>query len=103
MLNGQPGRDTLVVTARPGSTIELSSDGSTDPDGDSLQTRWWFYSEASSYRSPVEIAGADAQQARVTIPGDATHKTLHIILELQDNGTPKLTRYRRAVIRVSKE
>lgn len=100
LLNSQPGQDALVLSAKPGSVVELSSTGSTDPEGDSLQSRWWFYPEASSYRGPVEIAGADKQQAKVTIPADAANQTLHIILELQDTGTPPLTRYRRAVIRV---
>ncbi len=100
LLSGQPGRDTLVLSAKPDSIVELSSAGSTDPDGDSLQSRWWFYPEASSYRSSVKIAGADTQQARVTIPADAANQMLHIILELQDSGSPPLTRYRRAVIRV---
>ncbi|MBI5757569.1 MAG: DUF1593 domain-containing protein [Planctomycetales bacterium] len=99
MLNGQPGRDAVVLKAKPDSVIEISSTGSTDPDGDTLQPRWWFYSEASSYRSFVEITGADTQQAKVTIPA-AANQTLHVILELQDSGTPPLTRYRRVVIRV---
>ncbi len=103
LLNGQPGREALILNAKPGSTLELSSAGSTDPDGDSLQPRWWFYPEASSYRGSVEIAGADKPQAKVTIPADAASQTLHIILELQDAGTPPLTRYRRAVIRGTKE
>lgn len=98
-----------MVTATSSSTwlrrranrvVELSSAGSTDPDGDSLQPRWWFYPEASAYRSPVEITGADTQQARVTISADTANQTLHMILELQDSGTPPLTRYRRAVIRL---
>ena len=100
LLNGQPGRGTLVLSAKLGSVVELSSTDSTDPDGDSLQPRWWFYPEASSYRGSVEFAGADTQQAKVTIPADAANQTLHIILELQDSGSPPLTRYRRAVIRI---
>lgn len=90
----------LILNAKPGSIVELSSAGSTDPDEDSLQPRWWFYPEASSYRGSVEITDADKPEAKVTIPADAADQTLHIILELQDTGTPPLTRYRRAVIRV---
>ena len=103
LLNDQPGKGTLVLSAKPGSVVELSSAGSTDPDGDSLRPHWWFYPEASSYRSPVEIAGAETHLARVTIPADAASQSLHIILELRDTGSPPLTRYRRAVIRVGQE
>lgn len=102
VLNGQPGREILHLTATPGSVVELSSVGSTDPDGDSVRPRWWFYPEASSYRASVEIAGRDTPQAKVSIPADADQKSLHIILELQDTGTPPLTRYRRAVIHAEK-
>ncbi len=100
ILNGQSGRDPLVINAKPGSVVELSAAGSTDPDGDTLTPRWWYYPEASSYHHPVDIAGAETQQARVTIPADAANQTLHIILELQDTGSPPLTRYRRAVVRL---
>lgn len=103
LLNGQPGPSALILHAKPGHVVELSSAGSTDPDGNSLKPRWCFYPEASSYRRPVEITGADTAKARVTIPADAANQTLHIILELQDTGTPPLTRYRRAVIRVGSD
>lgn len=100
ILNGKPDRDTLLLNAKPSNVVELSSTGSTDPDGDSLQSHWWLYPETSSYRGRVDIAGANTQHARVTIPADAAKQTLHFILEVEDGGVPPLTRYRRAVIRV---
>jgi hypothetical protein len=103
VLNGEPGTAALVLDAKPGQVVELSSAGSTDPDGNSLQSRWWFYPEPSSSRGSIEITGADTPQARVTIPADSANQTLHIILELQDSGTRPLTRYRRAVVQVEKE
>jgi hypothetical protein len=100
MLNGHSGPAPLVIAAKPGSAVEITSAGSTDPDGHPLKSRWWFYPEPSSYRRPLGITGADTPQARLTIPADAASQTLHVILELQDIGSPPLTRYRRAVIRV---
>ena len=47
---------------------------------------------------PIEDQAA--QKTKVEIPEDASGKTIHIILELNDNGQPNLYAYRRVVIEV---
>ena len=44
--------------------------------------------------------GATAESASLTVPADAAGKTIHVILEVTDRGSPNLTRYRRAVLSV---
>jgi len=85
----------------PGAKVELSARGTTDPDGDELEYRWWQYQEAGSYNGAIEIRDAGKMDASFTVPGDAGKgETIHIICEVTDSGTPQLTRYQRVVVEV---
>ena len=89
------------LKVRPGATVELSARGTSDPDGDELEYRWWQYREAGSYDGTIEIRDAGKQDASFTVPGDAGKgKTIHIICEVTDTGTPPLTRYQRVVVEI---
>ena len=100
VVNGDTTKNVLKVTAAAGSSVELSSVGSSDPDGDTLTYDWFFYDEASSHNGSVTIQGDSSASATVQVPSGATGKELHIILELHDNGSPNLYSYRRVVISV---
>jgi hypothetical protein len=74
-----------------------------DPDGNSLSYRWWQYKEAGSYKGNVEIQNSDKPNASFTIPADAiSGRTIHVILEVTDSGTPALTHYKRVIVTVVK-
>ena len=89
------------ITARPGDRVALSGTAS-DPDGDNLACSWWHYVEAGTYRGEVQIEQADSLDAAVVIPADAREgDTLHLLLEVTDDGIPPLTRYQRAVVTVA--
>jgi len=106
---GHPAR----LTAKPGERVELSAEGTTDPDGDAVSVEWFYYNEAgtfslSSARSgqPLEIKGYDQPKAsfvvptaRVMAPGTGE---MHILLVVTDHGTPRLTRYQRVIVEVVK-
>jgi hypothetical protein len=90
------------LTARTGASVELSAAGSRDPDGDRLSYRWWQYRDAETYPGVVEIRDADQQAASFTVPGDAAEgQTIHLIGEVTDSGTPRLTRYQRVIATVA--
>ncbi|HQU83638.1 MAG TPA: DUF1593 domain-containing protein, partial [Pyrinomonadaceae bacterium] len=97
------------LNAKPGEKIELSAEGSTDPDRNSLSYEWFYYGEAGSYTistartgAPVKIENADKQNASLTIPTKfGKVGTMHIILAVTDNGNPALTRYQRVFINVT--
>jgi hypothetical protein len=97
-LEGDATRDTLLFRRPPGQQVSLSAKGSSDPDGDALQYRWIHYPEAGTYRNEVSLEGAETETCRLTVPGDAGGKTIHMILQVTDAGTPALTRYRRAIV-----
>jgi hypothetical protein len=100
------------LNAKPGQRVDLSAEGTTDPDGDAVSYEWFYYNEAgtfplSSARSgqPLEIKNFDQQKAWFTVPtarvmppgtGD-----MHIILSVTDHGTPRLTRYQRVIVTVT--
>lgn len=91
----------LNLSAKPGTTIQLSAEGTYDPDGDQLTYNWWHYKEADDYEGEIEIKNADNRDVSLMIPNDINQETtLHIVCEVKDNGTPPLTRYRRVIIQV---
>jgi hypothetical protein len=100
VVSGDTSRRVLLVSAAPGSTVDLSADGSSDPDQDELNYNWTFYQEPSSFKGDVRIQDCSSASAKVMIPSDAGGKNLHIILELHDQGQPKLYAYRRVIINV---
>lgn len=94
-------KNPLNITAKRGDKIKLSAKGTTDPDGDQLFYTWWQYQEAGSYAGTIAITNAHQQKAFFKIPDSAkVGDTIHVICEVSDNGTPKLTRYQRVVILV---
>ena len=102
VLDGDDSRHVLIKRAAPGSELELSAAGSSDPDGNELRYRWCFYPEAGSYRGKVALRGEKGSEASLTIPKDGAGKTIHVILEVTDAGTPPLTSFRRAVVEIDR-
>lgn len=102
VVNGDDSLRPVYIEAEPGESITLNAVGSADPDeGDAIRYQWWVYVEAGTYVGEVTIENDTAEEARLTIPDDASGSELHVILEARDNGSPKLTSYRRVVIQVA--
>lgn len=99
------------LTAKHGEVIQLSADGSTDPDGDALSYEWFYYGEPGTLLTSsgttgqtVPIKNFDQVKASFVVPTQRVMTgvgTMHIILALTDHGTPRLTRYRRIIIDVN--
>ncbi len=88
------------LDAKPGKTVRLSG-RATDPDGDQLTYSWWQYVEAGTYQNAVTIEGQYEQSASFIVPAEAkTGDTIHIILEVTDNGSPNLKKYQRVIVTV---
>lgn len=99
------------LTAGPGQRVELSADGTTDPDGDALSYNWLYYNEPGTFTVSgsnsgrfVEIKNFDQPKAWFTVPTRRVMPpgtgTMHIILAVTDHGTPALTRYQRVIVTV---
>ena len=61
---------------------------------------WAFYKEPSSYRGSVSIKKSSSVSCTVATPSNASGNSVHIILEIHDNGSPNLYAYRRVIINV---
>ena len=99
------------LTAKPGQRIDLSAEGTTDPDGDAVSYEWFYYNEAGTFPAsnarsgqPLEIKNFDQPKAWFTVPTSRVmapgNGEMHIILAVTDHGTPRLTRYVRVIVDV---
>ncbi|MGB7549163.1 MAG: nucleoside hydrolase-like domain-containing protein [Terracidiphilus sp.] len=115
VVNGQAGKAPVELTVDAKQIVTLDATGSKDPDGQPLHYKWWVYEEAGlagTHGADVTVSGANHPQARVTInspcraawiPGVIPCRgegVAHIILEVTDEGTPRLTSYRRVILHV---
>ncbi len=100
-LNGDATRNVLTTTSAPGAMLTLNATASSDPDGNQLTYHWFVYKEPGTYQGEINIKDSAAAKLQIEVPKDAGGKTLHIILEVKDNGTPSLIAYRRMIINVS--
>jgi hypothetical protein len=114
VVNGQAGTEPIVMDAEVGKSIVLDAGGSRDPDGQTLQYKWFHYGEAGfedGELAEVTIAGGDTEKAVITPTAACRAKwlpigrcggvgTAHIIVAVTDNGAPRLTSYRRVILRV---
>ncbi|MEJ1242280.1 nucleoside hydrolase-like domain-containing protein [Chryseolinea sp. T2] len=93
-------KQSLDMNVKAGQSVQLNGTAK-DPDGNSVSYKWWQYQEAGSYNGNVRINTADKADASFRVPGDAkAGDTIHIILEVTDNGVPALTRYQRVIAKV---
>jgi len=101
ILNGDESHNVLYQTVEAGQSANLSAKGSSDPDGDALSYRWWRYVEADTYSgSGFAINDPASETPSVQIPADSSGATIHLVLEVHDNGTPALRSYRRIVFAI---
>lgn len=98
VIDGDSTCNVINRQAASGSILTLNAHQSFDPDGNKVSFNWIFYEEPSSFKGTLPLDTREEGICKVTIPDTATGKTIHIILELTDCGSPALTTYRRFVI-----
>jgi hypothetical protein len=117
VVNGQGGSAPLEMDVRVGETVSLDAGDTTDPDGEKqfrLHFHWFHYQEAGfadGNLAALTLTGADT--ARVSVRADAACRPLwlqlipckgdgvaHVILAVTDEGSPRLTSYRRIILHV---
>lgn len=87
---------------KSGDMIELDASHSTDPDGHGLKFEWQVYPEPGSYRGAVPLINqATSSRATLIAPPVEASQTMHIILNVTDDGVPALTRYQRVIVTLS--
>ena len=108
LLNGDRTRDVIQLIAEPGRRARLSAAGTSDPDGDKLEMRWWIYPEAGGTRGGapddsverIKLSETTGPETGFLAPRVKTPATIHVILAVRDDGAPPLWACRRAVVNV---
>jgi hypothetical protein len=103
VVNGISGRAPVELVVKSGETVQLNAAGSRDPDRNEVSYRWWQYKEPSGVRDLPELSiqNAMTSEAQFVAPNILAPQVFHVLLEAVDNGSPRLTSYRRVMIRVS--
>ncbi|MEJ0085646.1 MAG: nucleoside hydrolase-like domain-containing protein [Pseudomonadota bacterium] len=112
---GATGTAPIYLDAEAGQSVLLDASGSTDPDRNALSFRWFHYPEAGftpgQKLADVKITNDRAARATATVtagcrpvwipsPDSCPASIAHVILAVTDTGTPRLTSYRRVILRV---
>lgn len=98
ILNGDGGIAPVRISPTPGASVTLDASESRDPDANTVSFSWWILSEAGTYTNAVKVTGAETSRSVVLVPPDAAGKSIHVICEATDDGTPNLVSYRRIII-----
>jgi hypothetical protein len=115
VVNGITGTAAIEIDAPPGQAIVLDASQSRDPDGQNLTYRWFHYTEAGgagTNLADISMSGQDSSKAIVTATSPCRAQwfpnmpcsgpgTAHVILAVTDDGSPRLTSYRRIVLKVA--
>jgi hypothetical protein len=101
VLNGDTTKAIIHVHAKSGEKVNLSAADSNDPDGNSISMDWFDYVEAGTFPAEVKLSFSNSSETSFVAPKVEKPQTIHIILQVRDNGMPKLVAYRRAVVTVS--
>ncbi len=95
---GNTSKAVAQLRAKSGEQVPLSAAGTHDPDGNEVSYRWFIYEEAGTFKGSVEIEDSTSPEARLVVPQVEEPKSLHVILEVKDDGQPPLFSYRRVII-----
>jgi hypothetical protein len=90
----------LDVRVAAGERVALTGTA-TDPDGNAVTWNWWEYTDADTYAGKITIDNAATPDASFVVPADAKPgDTIHVIMDVKDQGTPSISRYQRVVVTV---
>lgn len=123
-IGGDTGVRAVTIEVEAGSTIRIDASKTYDPDsGDTLTYKWTHYRDPTATQwwveaevAELEIKTEDSQGSIVSVtlpPADKCAvdlmtrqarergQLLHLVLEVTDDGSPRLTSYRRVLIQVT--
>jgi len=101
-IDGDPSLNIITKKAKQAATMIIDASASSDPDGDTLNYKWWIQPEAGTYTGTVNILNNDSNKITINIPSNSGGKNFHVICEVTDNGSPQLTSYRRIIVELTK-
>jgi hypothetical protein len=119
VVNGQNGTAPIELTVKVRDSVKLDATGTSDPDVQRVTYHWFLYPEAgltSSHGATVLLADENGPVATLTAQSACPRGWLplpssfckgpgvmHVILAVTDDGSPRLTSYRRVIVHVEPE
>ncbi len=116
VVDGQRGKAPVELIGKAGETLNLNAAGTSDPDAQRLTYRWLLYPEAGlsgTHGATVTLSGDTGAMATLTLQSACPQGWLplpagyckgpgivHVILAVTDDGSPRLTSYRRVIVHV---
>ena len=100
VVDGDTTQDVLHREVASGQRIHFNAIASRDPDGDTLNYRWWQYTEVGSPECVVHLVDDLSVSASFCAPVVTRARSVHIVLSVSDDGRPPLTSHRRIVVSV---
>lgn len=98
VLNGDRSTDVVMISAKAGSSVKLSAEGTdAGDDGQNVKVTWWIYREAGTLDGAT-LTQTNGLNTEVLLPRANRAGTVHVILQAEDAGAPHLCAYRRIVI-----
>lgn len=115
----------VFIEAEAGTEIVLDCAGTYDPDGDTFTLRWFHYKDVTASQWWVDAEVFDVvfedldsekpgMKVKVKLPppekcavdiftrqAQARGQVLHFVLEVNDDGVPPLTTYKRVVVQIT--
>ena len=98
VVNGNEKNEIVRISTAKGKPVKIDASRSFDPDGNEIAYNWIFYKEASDYTGSLLLDNSSSPIQTITLPADIGRNTIHLILEVTDNGSPQLVSYRRVIL-----
>jgi len=100
VLQGDKSKAVATMRVTSGERINLSAAGTHDPDGDDVSYHWFVYKEAGTFNGNVTMENSTSARAYFVAPQVKESRSLHVILEVKDDGQPCLYSYRRLIVTI---
>lgn len=101
VLNGDKSKNVITLQAKSGGEVTLSAEGTGDPDRNAVKVTWWIYLEAGTPKYQPTLTASEGLTTIVKLPAVTKPATVHVILQVEDDGAPHLYAYRRTVLEVT--
>jgi len=100
VLNGDKTKDVVEITIKASDKIELSARGTSDPDGNKFKISWFIYQEAGTNCEECYLSSSTGETVVFSAPALSKMGKAHVIMQIEDEGTPSLIAYRRAIVTI---
>jgi hypothetical protein len=100
ILNQDATKKILKIQTTKNGQVPLTAVGSQDPDGDQISITWFIYPEAGTEGVAGQLDQTTGEEVMLSIAPDSREGDMHVILQVEDHGSPSLVAYRRAIVQI---